>query len=201
MKRRWVLAGATLLLVLGWALALTVESFATHMIAHVIAVAVAAPLLAIALERRPRFLVVPMAALVAAAVELVVVWGWHAPVLHAAARGSAVVYVVEQLSFLAAGYGVWASAVPSPLATARVANTLVGVGALAMTSMHMTLLGGLLAVSSEPWYHHGGGEAALWDQQLGGAIMLGLGGIAYLIGSLALLARAIHRTAGPGRAT
>ena len=49
-------------------------------------------------------------ALVASFAEFAVVWGWHAPALHDAARASTVVFLVEQGSFLLAGLGLWIGA-------------------------------------------------------------------------------------------
>src|SRR5690606_6802717 len=64
--------------------------FSAHMIAHVTVVAVAAPLLAVAVAGgrndptwRWPLLAAPVPAMLA---ELVVVWGWHLPLPHAAAR-------------------------------------------------------------------------------------------------------------------
>jgi len=183
-----------LLLAGGWTAAFAFGTFASHMTAHVIAVAVAAPLLAVTLNCRPALLGVPMATLMACGVELVVVWGWHVPRLHAAAAHSIVVFAAEQLCFLLAGYAVWASALPA--APRGRQSALPGVGALLITSMHMTLLGGLLAVSSRAWYHHHEATNALWDQHLGGVIMLAVGGMAYLGGALVLLARALSQRSG-----
>ena len=78
MKRGTLIAGIALL-VLGWTL--SGRGMTGHMVAHMIAVAVAAPLLALAIQdsrldparRWPR-LATPM---VAALVEAVCVWGWH----------------------------------------------------------------------------------------------------------------------------
>jgi putative membrane protein len=53
--------------------------------------------------------------------------------------------------------------------------------------MHMTLLGALLALAPRPLYIHAetfSGLTSLEDQQLGGAIMLIVGGISYLTGGL-----------------
>jgi putative membrane protein len=64
------------------------------------------------------------------------------------------------------------------------------VAALLLTSMHMTLLGALIALSPRPLYAHAVGFSALTpleDQQLGGAIMLAAGGVAYLAGGLWLV--------------
>jgi len=66
-----------------------------------------------------------------------------------------------------------------------------GVVGLLLTSMHMTLLGALLALTPRPLYPHLGGAAGwspLEDQHVGGAIMLLVGGLAYLAGGLWLTA-------------
>ena len=69
-----------------------------------------------------------------------------------------------------------------------------GVAGLLMTSMHMTLLGVLLALASRPLYGgHGdvltlSGLSPLQDQHLGGVLMLVFGGVSYLAGALVLLA-------------
>lgn len=188
-------SGAMLLVavaVLGgvWAGAMGQGSFTAHMTAHVLAVAVIAPLLVIVLRQRPSWLEPPAAALAACGVELVVVWGWHLPWMHMAARSSPALFVLEQVTFLAAGYAVWASALP--IGSRGRSNALAGVGALLLTSMHMTLLGGLLSIAPRPWYAHGGGSELLWDQQLGGLIMLSVGGIAYMTGALVLLAQVLR---------
>jgi putative membrane protein len=192
--RRLLLVPAAVLLLAGWTAALTVGGFAVHMSAHVVAVAVAAPMLALAVRWRPRWLQKGAAPLAACAAEFVVVWGWHLPWLHAAARHSLPVFGLEQASFLAAGWAVWASALPSADGTSR-STALAGAGALLMTSMHMTLLGGLLTIVPWGWLQHTDGPDPLLDQQLGGAIMLGVGGLAYLAGALGLLARALREHA------
>ncbi|HEX7038430.1 MAG TPA: cytochrome c oxidase assembly protein [Pseudomonadales bacterium] len=178
---------AIALLAGGWSLALTSGTFAAHMTAHMVTVALAPPLLlAVGRQRLAR----PWAAVLACAVELVVVWGWHMPWMHAAARQHLTAFGLEQASFLAAGCAVWAGALP---AAGRPRSTeLVGAGVLLLTSMHMSLLGGLLAVVPQPLYPHGHALDALWDQQLGGIVMLGIGGLAYLGGGLWLLGRALR---------
>jgi putative membrane protein len=174
--------------------------FAGHMAVHMAVVAVAAPLLAVGLagsawDPSPRFPLL-FAPMIATLLELVVVWGWHAPILHAAARHSGVALALEQASFLVAGLLVWLSAFgrgsrPAPAVWAP------GILALFLTSMHMTLLGALLTLAPRPLYAHahGGGLAGptpLEDQQLGGVVMLLVGGASYLIGGLVLLARLLR---------
>lgn len=217
MMRRLMATFGCLVLVLALAwlgpLAVTAElGFAGHMAVHVAVVAIAAPLLAIGLAGS-RLDPTPLAPLLfapvlASALEFVVVWGWHAPVLHAAARGSHAVHALEQLSFLAAGLLVWLAAFGRGRGPARAAWG-AGILALFLTSMHMTLLGALLALSPRPLYGHahaaGGilGLAPLDDQHLGGAVMLLVGGASYLIGGLVLIARLLRepdpRLAAMGR--
>ena len=62
---------------------------------------------------------------------------------------------------------------------------------LLLTSMHMTLLGALLALTPRPLYAHAEGVFGLTsidDQHLGGAIMLAVGGVSNLAGGLWLMA-------------
>jgi putative membrane protein len=175
--------------------------FAGHMIVHMAVVAIAAPLLAIGLagSRLDPTPLAPLlfAPMLAMALEFVVVWGWHAPALHAAARGSPAVMALEQLSFLAVGLLVWLAAFGRGCGPARAAWG-GGILALFLTSMHMTLLGALLALSPRPLYHHAhaagsfAGLTPLDDQHLGGAIMLLVGGASYLIGGLVLMARLLR---------
>ena len=74
-----------------------------------------------------------------------------------------------------------------------------GVIGLLLTSMHMTLLGALLALSPRPVYQHTAAAVALDDQHVGGAIMLLVGGVSYLAGGLWLSRRMLlpsrHRSA------
>jgi putative membrane protein len=172
-------------------------SFTAHMTLHVGVIACAAPLLAFGLAgtaRDPaRAHPLLFAALPAAALELVIVWAWHAPVLHHAARGSTTGLMLEQASFLAAGWFVWMSALGGdPHDPGNRAG--LGVVALLLTSMHMTLLGAVLSLGPRPLYHGGqelASAAALGDQHLGGAIMLMAGAAVYLIGGLLLAARVL----------
>lgn len=164
--------------------------FSAHMTMHMAVVAVAAPLLAVGVaggaldpvRKLPR-LFAPIPASIA---ELIVVWGWHSPVLHHAARHSPWVMGLEQGSFLLSGLWVWLAVLGGATAE-RDARRATGVIALLLTSMHMTLLGALLALPPRPLYAHGAqgaAHAALADQHLGGAIMLAVGGLSYLAGGL-----------------
>ena len=170
------------------------QRFSAHMSMHMAVVAVAAPLIALALAGGPhdpaRRFPLLFSAVPASLVELVVVWGWHAPALHHVARASTAGLVAEQGMFLATAFLVWMSAFGDAGRPGDRAGA--GVLGLLLTSMHMTLLGALLALSPRPLYAHAGTIApdisALDEQHLGGAIMLLAGGVSYLAGGLALSA-------------
>lgn len=182
------------------------HSFGAHMLMHMSVVAVAAPLIAAGLAGR-RFDPVRAATgavgavafspLLASLLEFVVVWAWHLPALHHAARHDGGWLVAEQGGFLGVGMLVWLSALGGREERFR-ARAAAGIGGLLLTSMHMTLLGVLLALAERPLYAHAApariafGLTPLQDQHLGGVVMLSFGGVAYLAGALALLAMLLH---------
>jgi putative membrane protein len=209
-RRALPLAGGLLVLAAAWLgplAALAPGPFSAHMAGHMAVVAVAAPLLALGLaggaldpvRRWPAlFPPVPLSF-----VELLAVWAWHAPALHHLARHSAAWLAVEQGTFLASGLAVWLAALGGG---GREGGDRTGAGVLALllTSMHMTLLGALLALPPRALYVHAGHPAgalsSLDDQHLGGAIMLVVGGVSYLAGGLALVAGLLRRRAVPEHA-
>ena len=163
------------------------QPFAGYMAAHMAVVAVAAPLLVLGVaggagdpaRRWPR----AFPPLAASLVELIVVWAWHTPALHALARQQTWALVLEQVSFLTAGLYLWISVLGGDAEQRRG----VGIVALLLTAMHMTLLGALLALAPRPLYesvHAVPGLSAVDDQHLGGAVMLILGAAAYLLGGV-----------------
>lgn len=206
MRRAALLALGLLALAFAWlgpARWLAPGPFSAHMTMHMTVVAVAAPLLALGLAgggldpvRRWPALFPPVPASI---VELLVVWGWHAPAPHHLARHATPWLVLEQATFLASGLLVWLASVGGARAPGGGgAGDRAGAGlvALLLTSMHMTLLGALLALPPRPLYDHGAhapGLDALADQHLGGAIMLVVGGVAYLAGGLGLAAGLLRR--------
>jgi putative membrane protein len=181
----------------------TRHSFSAHMTLHVAVVAVAAPLLALGLagsrldpvRRAPAwFPPVPISLL-----ELVAVWTWHAPAPHHAAQTHFGWWALEQATFLLTGLLVWIAAFGAD-PSRRGDRAAAGVVALLLTSMHMTLLGALLALAPRPLYPSCGahpGLAALDDQHLGGAIMLLVGGLSYLAGGLWLTVGLLRRPRAP----
>jgi len=175
-------------------------SFSAHMVAHMGVVGIAAPLIAIGLSQRwkqrtPMPLALPV---IASALELVTVWGWHAPAMRRLAETSVTAAVIEQATFLLAGMLLWWTAISQPQNRIHAA---IGAGALLLTSIHMTLLGALLSLSQRPLY--GEGEVTCFgivlgaqqDQQLGGIIMLLVGAIVYLAGGVWLATRLVEEPA------
>ncbi len=193
------------------------HSFAAHMTLHMLVVALGTPLVAVGLagtrfdgvRYRPELFPPVLASLV----EMLLVWLWHAPAFHHWARHTRTGFIIEQLSFALAGWWLWQAAFGEPAGPALQEVTAAGsnsneasqpglserkgagVLALLLTSMHMTLLGALIALSPRQLFHHGHAgpvEEQLADQHLGGAIMLVVGGIAYLCGGLILLGHVVN---------
>jgi putative membrane protein len=175
------------------------HSFAAHMTMHIAVVAVAAPLLALGLggtvadpvRTVPR-LVAPIPA---SMIELIVVWAWHVPALHEAARLQTWAFVLEQGCFAVAGLWLWIAAIGGQREQRRV-RAGSGVFALLFTFMHMTLLGALFAIADRPLFHTANASSVA-DQQLGGVIMLLVGGASYLLGGLCLMGAALRSSARP----
>lgn len=193
--------------------ALVPGPFSAHMSMHMAVVAVAAPLIALGLSggpwdpvrRRPRL----FPPILASILELVVVWSWHTPGLHALAREHPAAFVAEQGSFLASGLWLWLAALGGTR-DGQGQRAGAGIVALLLTSMHMTLLGALLALPPRALFAHAhagahaghaSGLTPLDDQHLGGAIMLVLGGGAYLLGGLWLALSLLRSRRGPAGAS
>jgi len=172
------------------------RAFFAHMTMHMGVVAVASPFIALGVAGTQfdpvRHVPALFSPVPASLLELVVVWAWHAPALHQAARHQTAALVIEQGMFLLCGLLVWLSAFggDEPQVGLR-SRRAAGVVGLLLTSIHMTLLGALLALAPRPLYAHAEAFSSLTpleDQHLGGAIMLIAGGISYLGGGLWLTA-------------
>ena len=180
-----------------WAMAAASHAGMTgHMAAHMAAVAVAALLIACGiagtrLDPATRWPIV-VAPLQMSVVELLVVWGWHLPAARSLAASSAFGLMLEQAMFLAAGLLLWSACLGTREADSS-ARRAAGIMALLLTTMHMTLLGALIALAPRTLFGTSGCGlpgvtlAPLPDQQIGGVIMLLVGGGSYLLGGLALL--------------
>ena len=198
-RRLWPSAGVVALLAAIWGgplPALASVSFTAHMALHLVLVLVAAPLAVVALARTGALEDARFGfgtALAFSGVEMLVVWAWHTPALHAEAALDRPAFVLQQVSFLMAGMLVW---LPG-LASASRPSAAAGVAAMLGSFTHMTMLGVLLALSTRAVYPLGicGGAFgldALSDQRLGGILMALGGGTGYLTGALCFAARLLR---------
>jgi putative membrane protein len=161
--------------------ALDTTPFTTRMAMHMLLVVGVAPAVAAALaggrfdpvRRRPRW----FSPIAASLVEFVVVWMWHAPMLHLATRHRTSMLVVEQTTFFVTALYLWLAIIGGDLPE-RALRRSVGIIALVLTFAHMTMLGVLLALSPRDLYGHG--LDASMDQKLGGALMIVASTIGYL---------------------
>lgn len=179
--------------------ALAQSSFAAHMTVHMVVVALAPPLLVLSFAgcnhdpvlRYPGI----FSPVVASIAELIAVWAWHAPHFHHSARHTTLGFAAEQATFLVCGLWLWLSAFGGerPPSANRAATGVIG---LLLTSIHMTLLGALLLFATRTLYvlpHSNASLPTQTDQQLGGAIMLLVGGASYLCGALYLMVVLLRR--------
>lgn len=163
---------------------------AAHMIQHVLLVAVAAPLLALALRalwsaRLPR--PAPLAGFVAS-VHAVALAGWHGAGPYGAALRHDLVHVAEHASFLGTATLFWL-VVAGGLGTA-IPHRILLVFAVGMETV---FIGVLMTFSPLPWYDEYASTTQAWgleplaDQQLAGVIMWVPMSLVYVAAALALV--------------
>ncbi|MGK2909033.1 MAG: cytochrome c oxidase assembly protein [Sphingobium sp.] len=161
--------------------AISVALFMARAVHHILIVAIAAPLLALAFPSRRTAMVGPV---FVAATGLL--WAWHLPSLYDAALADARVYWLMQASLLGSAIWFWRSLFAAPVLPAAL-------GAIAAMAQ-MGMLGALLTFAPTPLYAAHVGTTLAWglpqivDQQLAGLIMWVPGIIPYAI-ALALIAR------------
>jgi putative membrane protein len=196
--RRGAFITGLIALLMAWAIAAGPYAITGHMLAHMAAVAIAAPLIALGIAGTPwdpsMRLPLVVAPLPMAIVELLVVWGWHAPAARELAASSTAGLIIEQAMFVMAGLLLWSACIGASGAAHR-ARRAAGVIALLLTTMHMTLLGVLITLAPRTlfgttgFHCFGHSVSPLADQQLGGVIMLIVGAGSYLAGGLLMLSR------------
>lgn len=182
------------------------RSFALHMVQHELLMVVAAPLLVAsrtfeawawalrgggvrtlgAIGSAWRWLAAPGRAWWLHAAAL---WLWHVPAFFSAALENDALHALQHLSFFGSALLFW-WAVQGRGQRMREGTALA---MLATTMLHMNALGLLLTFAPGAWYSQGEtplfGLNALEDQQLGGLVMWMLGGMAYVIAGLRVVAR------------
>jgi putative membrane protein len=154
--------------------ALSAALFSARVVHHLLLVALAAPLIALALPARAPGAPTPLLVLATG-----VLWAWHLPQAYDAAMANMGLYWVMQATLLGSATAFW-RAVLAP-------SQPIGQAGLAILGayMQMGLLGALLTFAPEPLYaiHQlaplAWGFTPLSDQQLGGIIMWVPAGIPY----------------------
>ncbi|MEH6388385.1 MULTISPECIES: cytochrome c oxidase assembly protein [Pseudomonas] len=200
-RESWPLTLGFLLLAgfwLGPLPAMSRTAFSAHMLLHLGIVALVAPLLALGLSRAGVQLDgmrnLRGWAILAFSVEMIVVWGWHAPALHEAAARHVSVFVVQQLSFLVAGLAVWLLGFAAR-SKAAASTTVIG---FFFSFVHMTMLGMLLILAPALIYPAdlclgAFGFEQLEDQRFGGILMAAWGGLIYMAGGVVFGTRLLLR--------
>lgn len=168
-ERQPLVAGAVLILLLVFVsplCALSSALFAARIVHHVLLVACAAPLLALAVPpHREQGAALPLA------VSTITLWLWHVPAFYTAALQHVGLYWFMQLTLLATAVWFWRAVVS---ASAELPTALVTVAA---AIGQMGMLGALLTFAPQPLYPHhlvaplSFGIDPLQDQQLAGLIM------------------------------
>ena len=191
--------------------ALAERAFSVHMLQHELLMVVAAPLLVLSRPLEAWAWALPasaqrtLAAVLAAAsarrawhrltspafawsFHALMLWIWHVPALFIAALGHEAIHVLQHTCFLSSALVFWWTA----LGHRRRAADAMSIAMLFTTMLHTGALGLLLTFSPTPWYTNAAPDfldlTALEDQQLGGLVMWVPGGLAYLIGGLAIVA-------------
>ncbi|EJL35077.1 cytochrome c oxidase assembly protein [Novosphingobium sp. AP12] len=162
--------------------ALTSALFSARTVHHVLLIALAAPLVAMAFRRESKGGPGALAAWTLA--HAAILWAWHAPSAYAFALGSYVGYALMQATLLGSAIGFWRAVIASPGPAAGTA--------LLATMMQMGLLGALLTFAGTAIYRwhwittQAWGLSPLEDQQLAGLVMWVPGAGAYLFAALYL---------------
>lgn len=188
--------------------------FSAHMVEHEIVMAVAAPLLVLARPLGAALWALPRAArrgaaralrrgtvraswsrivhpVSATALHGAVLWIWHAPPLFEASLESGAVHVFQHAGFLAAGAVFWWSMI-------RRASPGEAFGHVALTMIHMSVLGALIALAPRVVYPRQtagsslAGLTPLADQQIAGLVMWIPAGTLYAAAALLFAARWIR---------
>ena len=167
--------------------ALSSALFSARAAHHLVIVAAAAPLLALALPWRAHRLPLGLST----AIHALVFWLWHAPPLYAWALASDFAYWLMQITLLGSALAFWGAALGGRAPS-------VAVALMAMIAQ-MGMLGALITFAPQPLYtpHLGVtlsfGLSALEDQQIAGLIMWAPASAIYLLTAMVLLYRWIGR--------
>jgi putative membrane protein len=155
------------------------------MAGHILLMNLLAPVVAVWAARSSPSVVRPFRSVAAPAmVQLLLLWGWHAPPSLIAAMSHPGLHLAMHASLLFAALWFWAAVV-----NATVGRQWRAIAGLLVTSKLFCLLGVLLTFASYPLYpamtHHGGAALdPLADQQLAGLLMLVACPLSYLVAAV-----------------
>ena len=192
------------------------QLFWLHMVQHELLIFLAAPLfLAGAAPLLPRAMEIahahfaPLATVIesiarplpALGLSTAILWLWHVPAAYDLALASEPIHRLEHLSFVAAYLVFWRplmrSGGPFPILSTAATRALY----LLAGGTQATVLGALLAFARTAYYPHYTHTATAWgftplaDQQLGGAVMLLSGAIAYFAAAVIVIPEAAPKPA------
>jgi putative membrane protein len=181
--------------------ALSSALFSARVAHHVVLMAIAAPLLVLAMPARWRAWVPGNGALGALfTLHVGLVWLWHVPAPYDAALASPAVFWVMQATLFGSAFAVWLAALSPAVPSGYALALLLG------TVTQMGLLGAALTFARSALYpaHFGTTEAfglsALADQQLAGLIMWVPAALPYLAAALLRIGRSLSASAAADRA-
>ena len=180
---------------------LSLTPIAMHMAHHIAVMNVAAPLCAFALMRPgwPMVWASRGADLwLVTGLQMLLLWGWHAPQAHAAATASTAVHAAMVTSLFVTSLVFWLAVLQR-----GVRSNWQGVFALLITGKLACLLGALLVFSPRLLYgtagslHHSSlhtvGGGSLDDQHLAGLLMLTACPLSYVLSGVVIAARIVSR--------
>lgn len=170
----------------------------THMALHIAAMNVAAPLAAAAFAKSlPDWAGWYRTLWISAALQLALLWAWHAPSVQHVAAGSHGVHLAGHAMLFLSAFLFWSAIIRLPEAGRwQAIATLLSTGKLAC------LLSALLIFSPRALYDislHPGPH--LDDQQLAGLLMITACPLSYLIAAVVIAAQFINRLAQASRST
>ncbi|MFC3125957.1 cytochrome c oxidase assembly protein [Pseudoroseomonas globiformis] len=184
----WAALGVLALAFVSPICAMSVALFSARAVHHLLIVAVAAPLIALAFPaRRPGYLGA------AFAISTLTLWAWHLPSLYDWALADTAMYWLMQVSLLGTAAWFWRALFAAPPVTAAM-SAILGMA-------QMGMLGALLTFAPAPLYAAHFGTTLPWgleqvaDQQLAGLVMWVPGIIPYAVVLAAVARRAWVRIA------
>ncbi|ABA05565.1 conserved hypothetical protein [Nitrobacter winogradskyi Nb-255] len=179
--------------------ALASALFSARVFHHVLLVALAAPLFALAFPPRATLRRVPVSGLVL--IHAICMWVWHTPGPYAFALDSTAAYWMMEASLFLSAFLLWQAVLD------RRNHAGAALAALLATVIQMGMLGALLTFAARPLFDHHMtttlpyGLTPLDDQQLAGLLMWIPASMSYLAAAALLAARMLETHPHPTQST